>query len=87
MPGHHQRLQGDRRARAGARRDPADGAVIVEDLLSPDVVDRVNDEVEAAVAAADPDERCSTRSCRRSTARARTGRRDARHLAARSRST
>src|SRR5262245_24222699 len=33
-----------------------DGGVIVEDLLSPDVVARVNDEVEAAVDAADPDE-------------------------------
>jgi hypothetical protein len=33
-----------------------DGAVIVEDLLAPDVVARVNDEVESAVAAADPDE-------------------------------
>jgi hypothetical protein len=33
----------------------AAGAVIVEDLLSPDVVARVNDEVEAAVQAADPD--------------------------------
>ncbi len=32
----------------------ADGAVIVEGLLSPDVVDRVNAEVEAAVDAADP---------------------------------
>jgi len=31
-----------------------DGAVIVERLLTLDVVDRVNDEVEAAVAAADP---------------------------------
>jgi hypothetical protein len=31
-----------------------DGGVIVEGLLSPDVVARVNDEVEAAVAAADP---------------------------------
>lgn len=33
-----------------------DGAVIVEDLLTTDVVARVNDEVEAAVGAADPDE-------------------------------
>jgi hypothetical protein len=33
-----------------------EGAVIVEGLLAPDVVQRVNDEVEAAVAAADPDE-------------------------------
>lgn len=33
-----------------------DGAAIVEDLLASDVVARVNDEVEAAVAAADPDE-------------------------------
>ena len=33
-----------------------DGAVIVEDLLPLDVVARVNDEVEAAVDAADPDE-------------------------------
>jgi hypothetical protein len=33
-----------------------DGGVIVEDLLPADVVSRVNDEVEAAVAAADPDE-------------------------------
>ena len=33
-----------------------DGAVIVEGLLPLDVVARVNDEVEAAVAAADPDE-------------------------------
>jgi ectoine hydroxylase-related dioxygenase (phytanoyl-CoA dioxygenase family) len=32
-----------------------DGAVIVEDLLGADVVARVNDEVEAAVDAADPD--------------------------------
>ncbi len=32
-----------------------DGAVIVEDLLSADVVARVNDEVESAVASADPD--------------------------------
>ena len=31
-----------------------DGAAIVEGLLSSDVVARVNDEVEAAVAAADP---------------------------------
>jgi ectoine hydroxylase-related dioxygenase (phytanoyl-CoA dioxygenase family) len=33
-----------------------DGVVIVEDLLSLDVVDRVNDEVEAAVDAASPDD-------------------------------
>ena len=33
-----------------------DGVVIVEDLLDPDVVARVNEEVEAAVDAADPDE-------------------------------
>lgn len=33
-----------------------DGVAIVEHLLTPDVVARVNDEVEAAVAAADPDE-------------------------------
>jgi hypothetical protein len=33
-----------------------DGAVIVEGLLAPEVVQQVNDEVEAAVAAADPDE-------------------------------
>jgi ectoine hydroxylase-related dioxygenase (phytanoyl-CoA dioxygenase family) len=33
-----------------------DGAVIVENLLPPAVVDRVNAEVEGAVAAADPDE-------------------------------
>ena len=33
-----------------------DGAVIVEQLLSLDVVAQVNDDVEAAVAAADPDE-------------------------------
>jgi hypothetical protein len=33
-----------------------DGVVIVEGLLAPDVIARVNDEVEAAVAAADPDE-------------------------------
>jgi hypothetical protein len=33
-----------------------DGAVIVEQLLPPDVVAQVNDDVEAAVAAADPDE-------------------------------
>jgi ectoine hydroxylase-related dioxygenase (phytanoyl-CoA dioxygenase family) len=33
-----------------------DGAVIIEGLLSLDVVERVNEEVEAAVAAADPDE-------------------------------
>jgi hypothetical protein len=33
-----------------------DGATIVEGLLPRDVVDRVNDEVEAAVAAADPDD-------------------------------
>jgi ectoine hydroxylase-related dioxygenase (phytanoyl-CoA dioxygenase family) len=33
-----------------------DGVVIVENLLSLDVVNRVNDEVEPAVAAADPDE-------------------------------
>lgn len=33
-----------------------DGAVIIEGLLTPDVVQRVNDEVEAAVAAADPGE-------------------------------
>lgn len=32
-----------------------DGAVIVEGLLAPDVVARVNDEVEAAIEAADPD--------------------------------
>jgi hypothetical protein len=32
-----------------------DGAVIVEDLLAPEIVGRVNDEVEAAVVAADPD--------------------------------
>ena len=50
--------------RFGAETDPdaifaaleRDGAVIVEDLLPLDVVARVNDEVEAAVAAADPDE-------------------------------
>jgi ectoine hydroxylase-related dioxygenase (phytanoyl-CoA dioxygenase family) len=49
--------------RFGADADPdavyaaldADGAVIVEHLLSVDVVARVNDEVEVAVAAADPD--------------------------------
>jgi ectoine hydroxylase-related dioxygenase (phytanoyl-CoA dioxygenase family) len=33
-----------------------DGAAIIEGLLSQDVVERVNQEVEAAVAAADPDE-------------------------------
>ena len=33
-----------------------DGAAIVEGLLSLDVVDRVNDEVEGAVDAADPNE-------------------------------
>src|SRR5205807_9882225 len=33
-----------------------DGAVIVQGLLSSDVVDRVNDEVGAALDAADPDE-------------------------------
>jgi len=33
-----------------------DGAVIVEGMFPADVVERVNDEVEAAVAAADPDE-------------------------------
>jgi len=33
-----------------------DGAVIIEGLLSTDVVDRVNAEVESAVGAADPDE-------------------------------
>jgi hypothetical protein len=33
-----------------------DGAVIIDDLLSPDTVARVNDEVEDAVAAADPGE-------------------------------
>jgi ectoine hydroxylase-related dioxygenase (phytanoyl-CoA dioxygenase family) len=33
-----------------------DGAAIIEGLLSPDVVNRVNNEVEAAVAAADPNE-------------------------------
>ena len=33
-----------------------DGAVIVENLLSPDVVDRVNDEVGAILDAVDPDE-------------------------------
>jgi len=33
-----------------------DGAAIIEGLLPLDVVERVNDEVEAAVAAADPDE-------------------------------
>src|SRR3954452_17664038 len=33
-----------------------DGAVIVEGLLEPDVVRRVNDDVEAAVTAADPNE-------------------------------
>jgi ectoine hydroxylase-related dioxygenase (phytanoyl-CoA dioxygenase family) len=33
-----------------------DGVVIVEGLLAPDLVQRVNDEVEAAVAAADPNE-------------------------------
>ena len=32
-----------------------DGAVIIEGLLADDVVARVNEEVEAAVAAADPD--------------------------------
>lgn len=50
--------------RFGPRADPdaihraleRDGVVIVEDLLAPDVVRRVNDEVEAAVAAADPNE-------------------------------
>src|SRR4051812_24147208 len=34
-----------------------DGAVIVEGLLAPEVVQRVNDEVEEAVAAADPAEK------------------------------
>jgi ectoine hydroxylase-related dioxygenase (phytanoyl-CoA dioxygenase family) len=34
----------------------ADGGVIIEGLLTPDVVGRVNDEVEAAVSAADPGE-------------------------------
>ncbi len=34
----------------------ADGAVIVEGMLAPDVVARVNDEVEAAVGDADPDQ-------------------------------
>lgn len=34
----------------------ADGVAIVERLLAPDVVSRVNEEVEAAVAAADPEE-------------------------------
>jgi len=33
-----------------------DGAAIIEGLLSPDVVERVNDEVESAVVAADPEE-------------------------------
>jgi len=33
-----------------------DGAAIIEGLLSSDIVTRVNDELEAAVAAADPDE-------------------------------
>jgi Phytanoyl-CoA dioxygenase (PhyH) len=33
-----------------------DGVAIIEDLLSPDVVARVNDEVEAALTAADPGE-------------------------------
>lgn len=33
-----------------------DGGVIIDGLLSPEVVAQVNDEVEAAVAAADPDE-------------------------------
>jgi ectoine hydroxylase-related dioxygenase (phytanoyl-CoA dioxygenase family) len=33
-----------------------DGAVIIDGLLTPDVVRAVNDEVEAAVASADPDE-------------------------------
>jgi ectoine hydroxylase-related dioxygenase (phytanoyl-CoA dioxygenase family) len=50
--------------RFGAGSDPddvhaameRDGVAIVEGLLSLDVVDRVNDEVEAAVAAADPNE-------------------------------
>ena len=32
----------------------ADGAVIVEGLLSSDVVDRVNEEVEPVISAADP---------------------------------
>jgi hypothetical protein len=51
--------------RFGVRGDPdaiaraleRDGAVILEGLLAPDVVARVNDEVEAAVAAADPAEK------------------------------
>ena len=34
----------------------ADGVAIIEGLVGLDVVDRVNDEVEDAVAAADPDE-------------------------------
>src|SRR5262249_38717940 len=33
-----------------------DGAVVIENLLTPDIVARVNDEVEDAVAVADPDE-------------------------------
>lgn len=49
---------------AEAERDPdalvaileRDGGVIVEGLLTPDVVERVNDEVAAAVDVADPDE-------------------------------
>jgi ectoine hydroxylase-related dioxygenase (phytanoyl-CoA dioxygenase family) len=50
--------------RFGATADPdavhaalmQDGGVIIEDLLTPAVVEKVNEEVEAAVAAADPDE-------------------------------
>lgn len=50
--------------RFGQRSDPdaihralvRDGVVIVEDLLASDVVQRVNEEVEGAVAAADPNE-------------------------------
>jgi ectoine hydroxylase-related dioxygenase (phytanoyl-CoA dioxygenase family) len=51
-----ERVQADAAADVVAAVIDRDGAVIVEGLLSPDVVDRVNAEVEAAVAAADPDE-------------------------------
>ncbi len=49
-----ERFAADRDAGAICAAIERDGVAIVEDLLSPEVVTRVNDEVEAAVAAADP---------------------------------
>ena len=55
MPATIQRFTADADPDAVYEGLDADGAVIVEGLLADDVVARVNDEVEAAVDAADPD--------------------------------